>query len=93
MTHAPSVSTVTLRFGTTSSRPYPCVVLFLFFGLSSKQKFLGAGEVRTCLRCHNTTQWTRMRQFRQFTLFFIPIARWSRRQFQVCGICGATVAE
>ncbi len=32
-----------------------------------------------------------MREFKQFTLFFIPVARWSRRQFEVCGICGASV--
>jgi hypothetical protein len=76
-----------------NSRPYPGVVLFLLFGLATKQKFLGAGEVRTCARCHNTTQWTRTREFRQFTLFFVPIARWKRRQFQVCGICGAAVTE
>ncbi len=53
-------------------------MLFLLFGLATKQKFLGAGEVRTCARCHNTTQRTRMREF---------------RQFQVCGICGAAVTE
>ena len=50
------------------------------------------GEVRTCPRCHNTTQWTKMREFKQFTLFFIPVARWKRRQFEICGICGAAVA-
>lgn len=66
------------------------MVLFIF-GLSTKQKHLGAGEVRTCPRCGNTTQWSRVRQFKQFTLFFIPLARWNRRQFEVCGICGAAV--
>lgn len=67
------------------------MVLF-FFGYGVKQKPLGAGEVRTCPRCHNTTQWTRIREYKQLTVFFVPVARWNRRQFEVCGICGAAVA-
>ncbi|EJZ04458.1 zinc-ribbon domain-containing protein [Mycolicibacterium vaccae] len=66
--------------------------MLLFFGYGTKQKYLGAGQVRTCPRCHNTTQWSRMREFKQFTLFFVPIARWKRRTFEVCSICGAAVA-
>jgi zinc-ribbon family len=70
---------------------YSGVVLFLLFGYGAKRKYLGPGEVRTCPRCGNTTQWTRMREFKQFTLFFVPVARWKRQQFEVCGICGSTV--
>lgn len=62
-----------------------------FFGYGTKQKLLGAGATRTCPRCHNTTQWNRVREFKQFSVFFIPVARWKRRQFEVCGICGAAV--
>ncbi|MCP9274843.1 zinc-ribbon domain-containing protein [Mycolicibacterium arenosum] len=65
--------------------------MLLLFGFGTKQKLLGAGDTRTCPRCHNTTQWTRVREFKQFTLFFIPVARWRRRVFEVCGICGAAV--
>ena len=68
-------------------------MLFFLFGYGAKQKHLGPGEVRTCPRCHNTTQWSRVREFKQFSLFFIPVARWNRRQFEVCGICGAAVAS
>jgi hypothetical protein len=32
-----------------------------------------------------------MREFKQFTLFFVPVARWKRQQFEVCGVCGTTV--
>jgi len=67
-------------------------VLFFIVGLGTKQKPVGAGAVRTCPRCHNTTQWTRMREFKQFTFFFVPLARWKRRQFEVCGICGTAIA-
>jgi hypothetical protein len=33
-----------------------------------------------------------MREFKQFTVFFIPIVRWGRREFEACGICGAAIA-
>lgn len=66
-------------------------MFFFLFGLGTKQQYLGAGQVRTCPRCHNTTQWQRMRQYKQFTVFFIPIARWKRREFEACGICGNAV--
>ncbi|MBJ8339395.1 zinc-ribbon domain-containing protein [Antrihabitans sp. YC3-6] len=65
--------------------------MFLLFGFGTKRKQLGPGETRTCPRCHNTTQWARMKEYKQFTVFFIPLARWKRRQFEVCEICGAAV--
>jgi hypothetical protein len=67
-------------------------LVFFIFGYGTKQQHLGAGQTRTCSHCHNTSQWARMSQYKQFTLFFIPIARWKRRQLEQCGICGA-VAE
>jgi len=69
---------------------YTPVVIF-FFGLGTKQQHRGPGSTRTCPRCHNTTQWTRMREFKQFTVFFVPVARWKRRQLETCGICGAAI--
>jgi hypothetical protein len=65
--------------------------VFFVFGLGTKQQHLGPGETRICPRCHNTTQQTRMREFRQFTVFFVPVARWKRRLFEVCSICGTAV--
>ncbi|ANY26065.1 MULTISPECIES: zinc-ribbon domain-containing protein [Gordonia] len=66
--------------------------MFFLFGYGRRQKHLGAGQTRACPRCHNTTQWARMREYSQFSVFFIPIARWNRRNFEACGICGAAVA-
>jgi len=74
----------------TATPAYTPVVIF-FFGLGTKQQHLGPGDTRTCPRCHNTTQWTRMREFKQFTVFFVPVARWKRRQLETCGICGAAI--
>jgi hypothetical protein len=65
--------------------------VFLLFGLRTRQQDLGPGDVRTCPRCGNTTRWARVRRSRQLTVFFVPVARWGRRQFEVCGICGTTV--
>ncbi len=65
--------------------------MFFLFGLGTKQQDLGHGEVRTCPNCGNTSQWGRIQESRQFTVFFVPIARWGRRQFEVCGICGTAV--
>lgn len=65
--------------------------MFFLFGYGSKQQHLGPGQTRTCPRCNNTTQWQRIRQFSQFTVFFIPLARWNRRQLEQCTICSTVV--
>ena len=65
--------------------------MFFLFGFGTKQQHLGPGEIQTCPNCGNTSQWARIRQFSQFSVFFIPVARWKRRQLEVCGICGAAV--
>jgi len=65
--------------------------VFLLFGLSTKQQHLGPGQTRTCPRCQNTTTWGRMSEFTQFTVFFLPVARFRRRQFEACGVCGTAV--
>ena len=62
--------------------------MFFLFGFGTKQRELGAGEVRTCPNCGNTTRWARVRQFRQVTVFFVPVARWGRTDLEVCPVCG-----
>lgn len=65
--------------------------MFFFFSFGVKRQDLGLGDVRTCPHCGNLTQWAKVRQVKQLTLFFVPIARWGRRQLEVCGICGSVV--
>lgn len=86
------------RNGTATGRRRPTArigtytrAVFFVFGLGTKQQYLGPGETRTCPRCHNTTQQARMREFRQFSVFFVPVARWRRRSFEACSICGNAV--
>lgn len=64
-------------------------MFFLLFGLSTRLKPLGAGSLRECARCHNTTRWSRLRRYHQLTLFFIPVLRWRREEIEACPICGA----
>src|SRR3712207_3372698 len=66
-------------------------VVFLVFGFGSKQQHLGPGETRTCPHCGNPTQGERIRELKHFSLFFAPVARWNRRQLEVCGICGTAI--
>lgn len=66
--------------------------MFFLFGYGSKRRHLGVGGVHTCPRCHNTSQWARMRQYNQLTVFFVPVLRWKRVTFEQCGICGQTAA-
>ena len=63
-------------------------MLFLLFGFGSRIRRLGNGGERTCPRCHNQATWIRARSYSQFTVFFIPVARWNRREFEACPICG-----
>lgn len=65
--------------------------MFLLFGFGTKTRDLGPGAVRTCPNCGNTSQWTRIREFKQFSVFFVPLARWGRRDYEVCGICSAVL--
>ncbi|MFI6756595.1 zinc-ribbon domain-containing protein [Rhodococcus coprophilus] len=65
--------------------------MFFLFGYGTKRQYIGDGHTRTCPRCHNTTQWRRLRESKQVTVFFVPVARWNRRQFEECGICGTVV--
>ncbi|MCF6509731.1 zinc-ribbon domain-containing protein [Blastococcus sp. MG754426] len=65
--------------------------MFLLLGFGTKREHLGPGATRTCPNCHTTSRWSRVRQYRQFSLFFVPVARWKRRELEVCGVCGAAV--
>lgn len=65
--------------------------MFILFGFGTKRQPLGPGETRTCARCNNTTQWAQLQEFKQFTVFFIPVARWKHRHLEMCGICGTSL--
>ena len=78
------------RAAAVGAAAYPGGVFFLF-GFGTKQRELGPGQVRTCPNCGNTSQWARVQESRQLTVFFVPVARWARKHLEVCGICGVAV--
>jgi len=65
--------------------------MFFFFGWGERVKDLGEGASRTCPRCGNHSVWRRVRRSKQVTVFFIPVARWGRRDQETCTICQETV--
>lgn len=65
--------------------------MFFLFGFGTKRRELGPGAVRTCPNCGNTTPWARVRESRQITVFFLPVARWGRRDLEICPVCGVAV--
>jgi rRNA maturation protein Nop10 len=62
--------------------------VFFLFGFGTTQQDLGPGEVRTCPNCGNTRTWARVRESRRLTVFFVPVARWGRKDLEVCPVCG-----
>ena len=48
------------------------MVLFIIFGISSKQKAKPAGQFH-CPVCQTQRTYAELRQSRRFTLFFIPV--------------------
>lgn len=65
-------------------------MLFFLFGGGIRFRDQGPGQQRTCPRCANTATWQRLRRFRELTLFFVPIARWGRRDVESCLVCNET---
>ena len=65
--------------------------MLFFFGFGTMQQDEGPGDVRACPNCGNTSQWARVREFRQLSVFFVPVARWGWRHLEVCPICGVAV--
>lgn len=66
--------------------------MFVIFGISSRTKALGPGATQMCPRCGNQVTFTRIRSWRQLTVFFVvPLWRWGRREYDQCGICSHAI--
>ena len=62
--------------------------MFLIFGFGRRRvKDLGPVVACTCSRCHNEVSLSLVHVTAWFTLFFIPLVPYSRKQFLTCPIC------
>ncbi|MGB2754413.1 MAG: zinc ribbon domain-containing protein [Phycisphaerae bacterium] len=65
--------------------------MFLFgliVGVADREKVLAKGIERGCLECLRTTPHVLVEERRQLSIFFLPVWRWNRRWYLVCGDCG-----
>lgn len=40
-----------------------------------------------CLVCHNTVVFKLVETARKFTMYWIPVAKWSKKYYLICPIC------
>jgi hypothetical protein len=60
----------------------------LIVGVADREKVLAKGIERGCLECLRTTPHVLVEERRQLSVFFLPVWRWNRRFYLVCGGCG-----
>ena len=65
--------------------------MFLLFGFRTRDRVVSR-RLMVCEVCGVNAGQALVKRSTKFTLFFVPIARWKRQQFEVCGVCGTTVA-
>jgi hypothetical protein len=56
--------------------------------ISDREKVLARDLPRNCLQCLRQTPHLAVEERRQLSVFFIPVWRWNRQWFLVCGECG-----
>jgi hypothetical protein len=59
----------------------------IVFGWGSRAKQLGTGFITTCENCHNTNPFTVVETAKKITVYWIPVAKWSKQYFYVCPVC------
>ena len=60
----------------------------LIMGVADREKVLAEGLARDCLQCLRRTPHLVVEERRQLSVFFLPVWRWNRRWYLVCGECG-----
>lgn len=58
----------------------------IIFGWGSGAKVLGEGFFLRCPNCGNATQWQIVETSKKFSLYFVPIAKWSTGYWLVCPV-------
>ena len=64
------------------------LILGFIASVADREKVLAKGIERGCLECLRTTPHVLVEERRQLSIFFLPVWRWNRRFYLVCGGCG-----
>ncbi|NLX95986.1 MAG: zinc-ribbon domain-containing protein [Rhodopirellula sp.] len=59
----------------------------VLFGFGKGAKQLGEGFVHLCDNCNNANRFIVAEVSRKASVYFVPIAKWSREYVYVCPIC------
>ncbi|AMV16391.1 zinc-ribbon domain-containing protein [Planctomyces sp. SH-PL14] len=67
----------------------------IIVGWGGRRKVLGTVSCGTCPHCMNDCPWEIVEQSSEARLYFVPIARWSKKYYVACSICsfGAELAS
>ncbi|NQU23405.1 MAG: zinc ribbon domain-containing protein [Candidatus Nealsonbacteria bacterium] len=63
----------------------------IVFGWGGGHKVLGEGFFVHCPNCGNATQWTVVETSKRISLYFVPVAKWSKRYWMTCSVCSGGV--
>jgi hypothetical protein len=59
----------------------------IVFGWGSGVKQLGTGFVTTCQNCNNTSRFIVVESSKKITVYWMPVAKWSKQYYYICTIC------
>lgn len=59
----------------------------IIFGWGGNCRVLGEIGEADCDNCNNTARWVVVETSKKFTLYFMPVAKWSKKYFCICSVC------
>ena len=59
----------------------------IVFGWGTGAKELGNGSLSTCENCNNTNPFVVVESSKKITVYWIPVAKWSKQYFYICPVC------
>jgi hypothetical protein len=63
----------------------------ILFGWGGNCRVLGEIGEADCPNCNNTASWLVVETSKKFTLYFVPVAKWSKQYFCLCSVCNRGV--
>ena len=63
----------------------------IIFGWGRRHKVLGEGFFVHCPNCGNATQRMIVETSKRISLYFVPVAKWSKRYWMACSVCSGGI--